>query len=107
MPTPDWDDLDAFVDTDDFAVLCTVTPQEGPPRQIKGIFDEPYFNAQIGEYETDSSRPRLHCKEADVAGLKREDSVNVPSEGNFTIMGYPQRDGTGMAVLELARDVAP
>lgn len=100
MPTPSWDDLDAFLRTDEFAVTVTVRPQDGPARQVAGIFDEPYLNAQLGEYEADTVRPRLVCKAADVAGLVRGDMVDIDGV-TYDVLTSPQPDGTGMATLEL------
>lgn len=107
MPTPDWDDLDDFLGTDDFAVLATITPKAGRVRLVSGIYDDKYLNAFTGEYEIDSSRPRFECKLSDVAGLHRGDAISVPGEGRFVLMTEPQADGTGMAKLELARDAGP
>ena len=98
MPLP-WDDLDAFLT--DFAVPVTLHAG-GTDRVIKAIYDDPYLNAQIGEYEADTSRPRLTCKESDVAGVVRGDTVIV--EGTtYDVLSSPQGDGTGMAMLDLAR----
>lgn len=108
MPKPSWENLDDFLSTDDFAVVATITPQSGAQRFVKGIFDDPYFNSDIGEYEADLSHPRFTCKFEDVDGLKRGDSVSVQGEfGTFTIMSDPQRDGTGMAVLRMSHDNGP
>lgn len=101
MPTPAWDNLDAFVNTDDFAVLATVTLHDGAVRMVRGIFDDPYLNAQLGEYELDTSRPRFTCKEADVIGVLRGDTVEIDGR-TFDVLTSAQPDGTGMAQLELA-----
>ncbi|AFO91535.1 head-tail joining protein [Phaeobacter inhibens] len=103
MVSPAWDDLDAFLQVDDFAIEATVTPRGGVPRQIKGVFDEPYFNAQLGEYEVDATQPRLTCKAADVVDLRERDQVTINGQ-NYYLLSNPQEDGTGMAVLALARE---
>lgn len=103
MHRPAWDDLDAFLQLDDFAIEATVTPRGGVPRQIKGVFDEPYFNAQLGEYEADASQPRFTCKAEDVADLQKDDDLQIGGQAYF-LTTDPQEDGTGMAVLELVRD---
>lgn len=105
MPTPDWDDLDDFLDTDGFAVEARVQPLAGPVRTITGIYDDQYLNAITGEYEADSSRPRFECKAAAAAGLKRGDIVDVPKEGRFELLTEPQPDGTGMCKLAMSRYV--
>lgn len=98
---PAWDDLDEFLSADDFAAIVTVELENGTVRNFKGIFDDPYFNTQIGEYEADTSRPRVTCKLSDVTGVKRGDTVWV--EGRvYSVLTSPQGDGTGMAVLEIA-----
>jgi hypothetical protein len=79
-----------------------VTPRGGVSRQIRGVFDEPYFNAQLGEYEVDATQPRLTCKAGDVADLRDRDQVTIKGQ-NYYLLSNPQEDGTGMAVLALAR----
>lgn len=102
MTSPAWDNLNDFTSTDDFAVLVTITPQAGAVRYVHGIYDGPYLNAQIGEYDTDTISPRVNCKAADVAGLKRGDAVTVPGAGSFLMLSEPQPDGTGFALLSLS-----
>jgi hypothetical protein len=99
MPTPAWDDLDAFLG--DFAVPVVLTMQDGATRTFPAIFDDPYLNAQIGEYEADTSRPRLTCKESDVIGVSRGDSVTIAGRV-YDVLTGGQADGTGMAMLDLA-----
>lgn len=98
---PNWDDLDAFVDTADFAVAATITPAAGGRKVVPGIYDEKYLDAALGEYVEETTRPRFTCKEADVTGIKRGDAICIPGQGEFHIMTGPQTDGTGMAVLDL------
>lgn len=106
MPTrPAWDDLGAFLEPDEFATVATVTPQGGVPRSVTGIFDETFLNADLGEYDLDGTRPRFTATEADLAGLDRGD-VAVIDGATFVVLTAPQTDGTGMAVLELARQQA-
>jgi hypothetical protein len=103
MTTPAWDDLDAFVDTDDFAVAATVTLQGGQTRTVNGIYEGPYVKAILGrDTEYDTERPTFHCKASDVAGIQRGDGIAIPGQGNFGVLTHPQPDGNGMAVLELA-----
>lgn len=109
MPKPSWENLDVFLQKDStggFAVVATVQFEDGSVKDITGIFDEPYLNAQLGEYDFDDSKPRFTCKEADVFNVKRGDYLKFQDGGRFYIMGYPQPDGIGMACLELevARD---
>ena len=101
MPTPAWDDLDAFLSADEFAVRATIRLQDGGARVVLGIFDDPYLNAQLGEYEVDTTRPRFTCKESDVIGVLRGDMVDIDGR-TYDVLASAQPDGTGMATLEMA-----
>lgn len=101
MPSPAWEDLDAFLNVDEFAVAATVHLQGGTTRTVRGIFDDPYLNAELGEYELDTNRPRFTCKEADVIGVLRGDTVVIAGK-TYDVLSGSQPDGTGMAMLELA-----
>lgn len=61
-----WENLDIFLDTDDFAIRATLRLQDGRERVVRAIFDDPYLNAELGEYELDTTQPRLTCKWTDV-----------------------------------------
>lgn len=101
MP-PAWDNLDDFLDTDDFAVLGTVTRKAGGTFSVKGHFDDPYLNAALGEFERDDIKPKFLCKLVDVATVVRFDKIAIEGK-TYDILSAPHGDGTGMAVLELAR----
>lgn len=101
MTGPAWDDVEQFVNLDDFAVTVTLRLQDGVVRTFPGIFDEPYLNAQLGEYEVDTSRPRVTCKAEYVVGVTRLDRVDVVGR-KFDVLTSPHFDGTGLAILELA-----
>lgn len=101
MPSPAWEDLDAFLDVAEFAASICIRLQAGGTRQVSGIFDDPYLNADLGEYDMDTSRPRVTCKEADVVDVTRGDIVVIDGR-EYDVMTGPQSDGTGMALLDLA-----
>lgn len=101
MPTLAWEDLGAFLNADEFATTVTLRSQDGTERQITAIFDDPYLNAELGEYELDTNRPRLTCKESDVLGVTRGDVVEIDGK-TYDVLTGPQPDGTGMAMLEMA-----
>lgn len=108
MPKPSWENLDDFFDLDTnggFAFSAVLQSQKGWTRTINAIFDDPYFNSQLGEYEADTSSPRLTAKEVDLAGLLRGDTIIVAGE-NFDVLDSPEQDGTGTAVIRLARQDA-
>jgi hypothetical protein len=114
MPHPSWDNPADFVSLDDFAVKAVIQFQGGTPapRTISGIFDEPYVEGRLGkpkpsDYQMDSVRPKLTCVEGTCTGARRGDTVviyladGVTVHGTYNIMTYPQKDGTGLEVLEL------
>lgn len=101
MPAPAWEDLDEFLDPDEFADVAVITLQGGDTLQVTGIYDDPYLNAELGEYDMDTSRPRFTCAEADVVGVTRGDIAVIDGQ-EFDILSSPQSDGTGMAILDLA-----
>lgn len=104
MPAPSWESLDDFLQPDTaggFASTATITLQvTDETRTVVGIFDDPYLNADLGEYEADTSAPRFTCKEADVAGVDRGDTLTLDGRV-YDIMTAPQSDGAGMACIRM------
>ena len=102
MPASGFEDVSEFFDFDEFAVEATITRDDGVRIPVAGIFDEPYLNAELGEYELDTSAPRLVVDERQVADVRRGDKVLIGSV-IYDIMTAPQSDGAGLATLRLAR----
>ncbi|MDO5057729.1 MAG: hypothetical protein Q4E06_10445 [Lautropia sp.] len=98
---PAWENLDIFLDTDDFAIRATLRLQDGDERVVVAIFDDPYLNAETGEYELDTTQPRLTCRWMDVQDVTRGDTVEVDGRV-YDVVTDAQPDGTGMAMLALA-----
>lgn len=108
MRGPSWENLDDFLQTDvdgGFAEPAVIQFQGGGTRTINVQFDDPYLNAQLGEYEADTSEPRISGKETDMAGMRRGDVVTVTGE-TFDVLSSPQPDGTGWALVKMARQDA-
>lgn len=107
MPAPAWEDLDAFLQLDDFAVPAVITRQAGGTVALSVIFNDPNVNADLGDaYTRDDIRPMTQCREDQVAGVKRGDTIAISFPAGvrvFDILTAPQPDGTGMAFLELAK----
>lgn len=101
MPSPAWENLDDFLQVDDFAVPAVITLQNLSTVSLNVIFDDPYLNAETGEYQADTSEPRILCKESDVVAVTRGDSVLVGGK-TYDILTAFQSDGTGMAFCRLA-----
>ena len=71
MPVPQWETLTDFFDPDDFAITAVIELQSGHQITVSGIFDEPYLNATLGEYDMDTSEPRLWCRTSDVMDVNQ------------------------------------
>lgn len=102
---PAWENLDEFFDADDFGVTGTITPRSGArPYTVTGHFDDPYLNAALGgdALDRDDIRPRFLCPMAKVAGVVRGDTFTLDGV-TYDVLSAPHGDGTGTAVLELAR----
>lgn len=110
MPHPSWDSPEDFVDLGDFAVKAIIQFQDGTTRPITGIYDGPYVEGKLKEYEQDTTKPKFTCVEGVCVGVRRADGLvvyqadGVTVFGTFGIMTYPQPDGTGLEVLELTPD---
>jgi hypothetical protein len=104
MPKPSWENLDDFLQLDSaggFANTATIDLQDGSTITVRGIFDDPYLNAQLGEYDHDTSAPRFLCKAADVTAVRRQDELTIDGT-TYDVLTAPQDDGTGMATIKLA-----
>lgn len=99
------DPLSVF--TKDFAedgdVVFEWTDNSGP-RSIacKGIFDNGFVDAQIGETALDTTIPRLTCIHSEVKDVPREATVEV--RGKLYSVVQVQPDGTGFATVQLAHE---
>lgn len=112
MPAPSWENLDDFLQPEgggDFAILAAVTLQgTDTVFYVWGIYDDPYYSADLGEYVADDSAPRFTCKESDVPGVERGDwwqqvdpKDKSPIGPLLNIMTKPQSDGTGVTILRM------
>ena len=104
MPAPGWEDLGDFLDEEEFATEAVIELADGqvlPP--ISAIFDDPYLNAQLGEYQMDVRQPRLLCRESDVLVVRRGAYATVNGR-RYDVLTAPEPDGTGMATVMLGED---
>lgn len=105
MPNPSWENLDDFLDLDTdggFAFPAVIQFRDGTSKTVPVIFDDPYFNAQIGEYEADTSSPRITGKEIDLSRVRRGDTIIVAGE-SYLAKASVEPDGTGTAVVHMTR----
>lgn len=99
----DWENLDEFLSLEDFCSEAVFTLNGGTVLPaINGILDELFLMAEIGEYDLESTQPRFICKTVDVNQVSRGDTV-VINGLTYDVLGNPQDDGTGLAVIILAR----
>lgn len=107
MPAPAWEDLDDFLQEDEFAVPAVITLQGGGTISLSVIFDDPYEGADLEDaYTKDTENPKAGCKESLVGAVRRGDSITITfhtGAQTFDILTAAQPDGTGWATLELAR----
>lgn len=96
------DPLDVFID--DFSEdELIVFEWETGSKSCKGIFDNGFVDAGIGETSLTTTQPRLTCLASDVVGV-------VPREAMTTLHGKAysvvevQPDGTGFAIVHLAHE---
>jgi hypothetical protein len=103
---PAWEDLNDFLRADDFAISAVFTLPGGQVLPaVLGIFDDPYLNAQLGEYEVDTTSPRFTGKLSDLRLVVRKSLAAITIDGvtsQFDVLTDVQPDGTGMAVVRMA-----
>lgn len=102
MPTlQDSDDLDAFLDPEDFGVEAII---DG--KSVDGIFDNDFLLADLG-VGMESRDPRFMVKTTDVKSVVHDDSVLVPDEISGGTTTYKVKgiepDGTGITTLVLEK----
>jgi hypothetical protein len=100
MPHPAWDNVDEFLDPDDFATVARAKPAGGQAFDLPGIFDELIMNVELGEYDMAEGRPRLEVHERYAPLLKKRDVLTIHGKDYF-LDHDPHPNGTGTCILEL------
>lgn len=105
---PAWEDLDAFLDPDDFGFQAVITLQAGGTIPLSVIFDEPGEEAQLRDFEHDATEPRATCRADLVSAVRRGDSIRIMFPAprgaqDFDILRTPKPDGTGLVTIPLAQ----
>ena len=100
MPGPDWEDLGAFLSTDDFAVPATIYPRDGAARAVLVIFDDPSVGAEVNGYDVETVGPKIEGRAADFACLRRGDEIEIAGR-RYVLESGPRDDGTGWATVPL------
>ncbi|SAL03130.1 hypothetical protein AWB77_06714 [Caballeronia fortuita] len=106
MPTkPAWDELDTFLDPDDFGSVATITLKDGTVLTAVGLLDEPGLAAALGTFQQDTTRPVFTCKYADVSRVRRGDLFLIEGK-EYDAHKSPHQDGHGLAAIELEPHLA-
>jgi len=93
------EDLDSFLNTDDFAIAATYTPAGGTAKTVHGIFDNGFEGMGDGTVEVEATIPTFLVKAADVPSAAQGDALKVVST-DFLVKSV-QPDGTGLTLLIL------
>jgi hypothetical protein len=100
----------AFLNSDDFAVEATITPNGGDPIIVSGIYDAPHLtrgvtqsNGYDHQAEVSGNKPQFRARSSDLAAVRAGRAlVSIPGVGDFNVHDT-KPDGTGMTVLQLMR----
>lgn len=109
MGKPVWENLDVFFRLDTqggFAKAAFFFKSDGTPvntTAVNVIFDDPKYDANAGEYDFETTQPRITLAENPLlAGLRKKDRVTITDEGEFILEESPRPDGTGTCSIKLA-----
>ena len=111
-----WENLDAFFDTDDFAIVGTFQYKTdradlhdaGEDWTQNVIFEEPTSVSDFGQFAVTATNPSVWTKYTPaVAALIREDTLTFTRGDTvikYIIESPPKNDGTGVARIFLIAD---
>jgi len=111
MSKPAWENLGVFFQSDrkgGFAKAAFFFKADGTPVNdatdpVYVIYDDPKYDANAGEYNYETSEPRITFAEnIALAGLRKKDRVRIQDEGEFILEEHPRPDGTGTVSISLA-----
>lgn len=87
------EDLDIFLETDDFATTVTVDGSS-----VNAIFESAWVEVNIGQIPYSGIKPTLFGRASDFVG--KHGKVVVVESTNYTIVDM-QQDGSGMVLVVL------
>lgn len=95
------EDLDEFLDVEQgFACIATITPGFGKSYNIKGIFSNNYYEADIGASGIAGSNPVFECSGKDLVNVDYGDFIKVDSAYYRIIAIKPDTSGWTVLLLE-------
>lgn len=97
------EDLDEFLDANDFGETATYTPEGGQASSVTGIFDLTYVDINVGGFAPISGLKAVFtCKAADIEDQPEGDAITVRGVAYTIVVTQP--DGTGLVQLILEKD---
>ncbi len=72
-------------------------------KSLRGIFDDSFVDANLGETVLDTTQPRVTCAAADAECVPREAMTTIKGKA-YSVSKPPQPDGTGLAIIQLAHE---
>lgn len=93
------DDLDVFINSDEFAVMATYTPTSGPATTFSVLFDR----EAMSDMGMIANRYYCEAKTSDVLTAAPDETLQI-SGVTYKIKEPPQHTATGTTILELSID---
>jgi hypothetical protein len=100
MSWKSWDNLDHFINLEEFGIEVQRQDAKGVIHGFCGLFDQSIQIAELGTYAISTSSPRLVCKAEDAREISRGDVLQIQGQ-RYLVGTEPQPDGTGLAQIEL------
>lgn len=85
-----------------FGQPVTFELADSSERTITAIFDDAFFDSNVGETVLDTTQPRLTCRTSDLLNIPLETTVSVNGK-TYSVVKF-QPDGTGMSIVILAHE---
>jgi len=97
-------DLNTFLNPDNFGSYITITPQpRGTAIHVNGIFDNATDVYDVNSQAFLSSTPQITCKSVDVSGVAINDLVQMAEfSGTSYYVMRSKPDGEGITTIELS-----
>lgn len=98
------DDLNLFLEVDDFAIVATYVPAGKRGFYIKGIFDNPHASITATQMmDVTIPQPKFLCRTVDVVNAAEGDSLKIGAT-TYTIR-IVLTDGLGMTTLLMEKNL--
>jgi hypothetical protein len=109
MAVEDADDLAIFFDTDDFGVVATITPNDGSPFSVEGLFDMPHStngikqaNGYSNQADLSGQKPTFRARTIDLPGVRNGRAALVINGVSYLAHDV-KPDGFGSTTIQLMK----